>query len=82
MRGGVLCPRHGEADEHARPLSLNALKTLRFLQIQSYAEVQRLKLQETTRREIEAVMHRYIMYILERKLKSVDFMRAVKRMEA
>jgi DNA repair protein RecO (recombination protein O) len=78
-RGGVMCPRHGEALKEARPLSLNALKTLRYLQSRSYEEVSRLQLSKATRSEVEAVILRYITYILERRLRSTEFLRLLER---
>lgn len=80
-RGGVLCPRHGESAKDARPLSLNALKTLRYIQGHGYAEVARLQLSPPTRTEVEAVMLRYITFILERRLKSTEFLKMLERQE-
>ncbi|MBI5877108.1 MAG: DNA repair protein RecO [Chloroflexi bacterium] len=78
-QGGVLCPRHGEALKEARPLSLNALKALRFMQSREYAEVMRVQFGAPTRAEVEAVMQRYIQHVLERRLKSTDFLRLLER---
>lgn len=77
--GGVLCPRHGESIHEARPLSLNALKTLRYVQSREYDEVLRLQLSAATRAEVEAVLQRYITHLLERRLKSGDFLRVLER---
>jgi DNA repair protein RecO (recombination protein O) len=77
--GGVLCPRHGEGQKEARPLSLNALKAMRFIQSRDYAEVMRVQLGAATRAEVEAVMQRYITVVLERRLKSTDFLRVLER---
>ena len=65
-----------------RPLSVNALKVLRYLQTHDYgddampriADCRRLRLRPQTQRELEAVMVHYITYILEQSLKSVEFM--------
>ncbi len=78
-RGGVVCPRHGEIDKSARPLSLNALKTLRFIQTHPYDEVLRLQLSPATRAEVEGTLLRYITAILERRLKSTEFLRMLER---
>ena len=78
-RGGVLCPRHGEIDQHARPLSLNALKTLRYLQTRPYEDVRRLQLSAATRAEVEGTLLRYITAILERRLKSTEFLHLLER---
>lgn len=87
-RGGVLCPRCGEgliaqsgSARYARPLSANVLKVLRYLQTHSSEECQRLRLHATTHRELEAVMQHYITYILERNLKSVEFLKHLRQNE-
>ncbi len=78
-RGGVLCRRHGETAKEARPLALNTLKALRYMQVHPYAEVMRLQLSAQTRADVEAVLLRYITHILERRLKSTDFLRMLER---
>ncbi len=81
-RGGVLCPRHGEINKSARPLSLNALKALRYLQTHSYDDVMRLQLSVLTRTEVEGTLLRYITSILERRLKSTEFLHMLARQES
>ncbi|MBN1643018.1 MAG: DNA repair protein RecO [Anaerolineae bacterium] len=87
--GGVLCPRCGEGliarpgmPTRARPVSVNALKVLRFLQTRDYETCSRLRLTPETANEIESLMLHYITYILERSLRSVDFIRRLRRERA
>ena len=77
--GGVLCPDCVQADPQRHPISLGALKMLRYLQTHDYEACRRLRLKPGTQRDIEAVMLHYITYILERNLKSIDFMRHLRR---
>jgi DNA repair protein RecO (recombination protein O) len=77
--GGVLCPRCGEGRSDTTPLSLNALKVLRFLQTRDYDTIRLLRVRPPLHAELEAVMLRYITYILERNLKSVDFLHHLRR---
>jgi len=72
--GGVLCPRCGEGRSETLPLSLNALKVLRFLQTHDYDTVRLLRIRPPLHAELESIMLRYLTYILERSLKSVDFL--------
>ena len=72
--GGVLCPRCGEGRSGTKPLSLNALKVLRFLQTRAYDTVRLLRVRPPLHAELEAIMLHYITYTLERDLKSVDFL--------
>jgi len=77
--GGVLCPKCGEAEPQARPISLNALKALRFLQTRDYALCQRLKIGEKLHSELEKIMHDYITYILGMDLKAADLLDRLRR---
>jgi DNA repair protein RecO (recombination protein O) len=61
------------------PLSLNALKVLRFLQTRDYDTIRLLRVRPPLHAELETVMLHYITYILERNLKSVDFLRRLGR---
>jgi len=80
-RGGVLCPRCGhELRDNAglKSISLNALKVLRFLQTHESETCFRLRISPALHGELEAVMQRYIIYILERNLKSVAFLQMLR----
>lgn len=77
--GGVLCPRCAPRHPGAVPLSLGALKALRFLQRSDWAEVSRLRLSAPVQGETERLLGRYIVRILERRLKSVEFLKLVRQ---
>jgi DNA repair protein RecO (recombination protein O) len=77
--GGVLCRKCGHDWVEATELSVNALKVLRFLQTREWETCRLLRLNPSTRAEIERVMNRHITYHLERKLKSVDFIHRLQR---
>jgi DNA repair protein RecO (recombination protein O) len=77
--GGILCPRHGEALRKAEPLALPTLKVLRYMQTHPWDQVAVLRLKPDTHLDVEAVLQRYIVYLLERRLKSVDFIYRLRR---
>jgi DNA repair protein RecO (recombination protein O) len=85
--GGVIDPTCVETQrekvyEHARdlqPISLNALKVLRYLQTRDWEGVNQLRLNAETHTEVEALMQRYIAHHLERNLKSVEFLKTLKQ---
>lgn len=77
--GGTLCPEHGKDRPNAELLSLPVLKVLRFLQTEPWDKVSRLQLNANTRQHGESLLMRYITFVLERQLKSVDFIRKIKR---
>jgi len=72
--GGVLCPNCADTEPVTRPISLNALKVLRFLQNSDLAASQRLRLRPNLARELEQLLREYIRYLLERELKSTEFL--------
>lgn len=77
-KGGSLCPGCRRGGEDALlPLPLNAMKVLRFIQREGYAGVAGLKVAQPVWAHIERVLGSYLRYVLERELKTVDFMRLV-----
>ncbi len=76
---GVLCPDCALQTPGALPISLAAFKALRFLQRQPFADMTALRLSEPLQAEIEDILRRMIRPILERDLKSIAFLQAVRR---
>lgn len=72
--GGARCQPCGREAADVVELSLNAFKVLRYLQGSEYEAVVGLRLRSGTAREVQAVLHRYLTYVLERNLKSVSFL--------
>jgi DNA repair protein RecO (recombination protein O) len=79
-RGGCLCPQHGASQPHTIALPLNVLKVLRFLQTRPWEQVAGLRLSEAVARQVESVLARYIVYHLERSLRSPAFLERLERM--
>ncbi len=77
--GGTLCPAHGESRPNAEIIPLPVLKVLRFLQAEPREKIIKLQLTPTTRHHIENLLLSYITFLLERQLKSVDFLRKLRR---
>ena len=67
------------ADRRAKPISSVAVKVLRYLQTREWQTVKVLQLKRPLHRELENMMHYYLTYILERNLKSVDFLYHLRR---
>jgi len=88
--GGVLCPRCGDVsaggprNNHSAvvPLPLNALKVLRFMQTRDWATSSRLKLSPGLHAQVESLLQRYLVYQLERSLKSLGFLHTVRKLLA
>jgi len=72
--GGVLCSSCRQSQILTYPLSVNALKVLRFLQSNNYDTSSKLKINLELSQELEGVMRNYIKYLLEREVKSVAWL--------
>jgi DNA repair protein RecO (recombination protein O) len=77
--GGVVCPTCGDGRPGALRLTLPALKVMRFFLKNPFDRVAGLNLRPFVHAELERVQHRYITFLLERQLKSVQFLRLVRR---
>ena len=77
--GGLLCPNCRQADLKAHEISGAAVKVLRFLQTRQWQAAQNLRLRRELHTELEEVMYYYLTYILERNLKSADFLQRLRR---
>lgn len=72
--GGVYCPRCGESLHNTESMEPELLKILRHLQRSSWGQIRSLQLRPATHQPLETILHRYLLLVLERRLKSVDFL--------
>jgi len=77
--GGALCPRHAADRADIGHLSLAALKVLRHAMRSDYHAFAALQLRESVALEVERAMLRYIQYVLERKVQSIEFLNLLRR---
>ncbi len=77
--GGLLCPNCQAADARALPITAVGVKVLRYLQTRPWEVVQTLQLKRPLQHELENILHHYLRYLLERDLKSVDFLHRLRR---
>ncbi|NJP05894.1 MAG: DNA repair protein RecO [Chloroflexaceae bacterium] len=75
--GGVLCMDHAHTDSAAQPISLRAFKVLRYLQRESWTNIERLHLSDDVREEIERLLRWYLRHMLEHDLKTVAFLETI-----
>ena len=88
--GGVVCVRcarggdpggpHERAGAPLLPLSVNALKVLRFFRDHPYEDVRGLRIDAELSRELERVEGGYIRYLLEREVRSAEFLSRLSRL--
>jgi DNA repair protein RecO (recombination protein O) len=72
--GGLLCPACNSSQPFSYPLSFNAQKVLRLLQVDDYSSIARVKIDGALAHEIENVISGYFKYILEREVKSAAWL--------
>jgi DNA repair protein RecO (recombination protein O) len=80
--GGTICPQCLHAATGSRPISADALKVLRHLQRSPLVGVLRLRLAPALHREVERLLHATVTAVLERELRSRDFLEEVAAREA
>jgi DNA repair protein RecO (recombination protein O) len=73
--GGVYCPRCAQGMSDVEPIESDVLKILRHLQRTSWNELQQLSIRPFILLAVENVLRRYLLTVLERQLKSVQFLR-------
>ncbi len=78
--GGMVCPNCAAAQIGVHPLSINAQKVLRFFQDAGWEKANHLKIDADLCHEIERVMNIYLEYLLERNVKSADWLRSLREM--
>jgi DNA repair protein RecO (recombination protein O) len=90
-KGGLSCPHCNSEENHrteqieaiplkpSLPLSVGALKVLRLWQSCDYATARRVRVKPELSSELERVLCEYIRYILQRELKSLTWLKGLKR---
>jgi len=73
-QGGVLCCECGYPDISANILSVNGLKVMRYWQRCDFSSATRVKLSSELSKELKITMRSYIKYLLEKQLKSLDWL--------
>lgn len=76
--GGVFCPGCGQISKGAEPIAPQVLKILRHLTRVEWPKIRHLQLRQATARAVEDVLQRYLVIVLERRLKSADFIRRLR----
>jgi DNA repair protein RecO (recombination protein O) len=78
-QGGVICPACGTGLPGVWSVSVDALKYLRHFQRSDYTAAQRARPVPEIRDEVENLVQKYVVYLLERELNSPGFIKQIKR---
>lgn len=79
--GGILCPSCTPAEPMVQPISPEALKVLRLLHGGDYPTAARVRLSPPQAQEIRRISQGYVRHLLERDLRSSDFMDHLRKAE-
>lgn len=77
--GGVFCHDCGRSLQGADPIASAALKILRHLARTQWEALRGLQLRQTTAMAVESVLQRYLVTVLERRLKSTEFIHRLRQ---
>ena len=77
--GGVLCPDHAPGASDTIPLDSTVFRVLRFLQTRDLETSMHVEITPATRAVLERVLHAALRTILERDLKSVEFLEGLRK---
>lgn len=73
--GGIFCPQCAETAPDAEPIEADVLKVLRHLQRNLWDDLRNLTVRPAVMQRVDALLYRYLLSVLERHLKSADFLR-------
>ncbi len=79
LAGGVFCPKCGGKAKGAQPIASNVLKVLRHLSRTPWGSLRELQIGLPTALAAENVLQRYLVTVLERRLKSTDFIHRLRQ---
>jgi DNA repair protein RecO (recombination protein O) len=79
MRGGIACPRcRPSGSDTMLPASVATIKLLRFLQRAGQNEIERLRIAEDERRQVERILREHIHFATDRTVRSANFVDEVR----
>ena len=76
--GGIMCPQCAQFESRSFPISVAAIKVLRVLSEENLKTCLRLKLKPELIGELNAILGKYISFILEKPLKTPSWIAKVK----
>ena len=78
LLGGMLCRKCGAHSQAGSPVSVNGLKILRLMAAGDRSLYDRVRLSVELLRELEGALEAQLEYHLDRRLKSLDFIRGIR----
>jgi DNA repair protein RecO (recombination protein O) len=78
--GGIFCPTCAQSRHDLEPIEADVLKVLRFLQSRPWANVRKVTVRAHIMHKVDNLLYRYLLTVLERQLRSADFLRRLRHM--
>lgn len=75
--GGVICKSCLGSDVNARPIMAGTAKFIEHIRRFPFEKLERVKVSETVGKELEGILRGFLDYHVERRLKTLDFIRDV-----
>lgn len=80
LEGGIVCPACSQGRQDLEPIEVDVLKVLRFLQSRPWSAVHKVAVRSHIMQRASNLLYRYLLVVLERQLRSVDFLRRLQHM--
>jgi DNA repair protein RecO (recombination protein O) len=77
--GGLLCKGCINTDKEARPMLPGTARFIEHIGNSPFEKVARVKVAEQVGRELESVLRKFLDYHIERRLKTVEFLKEIER---
>jgi DNA repair protein RecO (recombination protein O) len=77
--GGLICRKCLQSDRDARPILQGTVKFIEHIRSLPFERVARIKVAAEVGRELERTLRKFLDYHIERRLKTVEFLKAIER---
>lgn len=75
--GGLICIGCLGADQEARPVLAGTIKFIEYIRSSPFERVARVKVSAQVGKELETILRRFLDYHIERRLKTVEFIKEI-----
>lgn len=77
--GGLICKDCLSVDKESRPILAGTVKFIEHICSATFEKVARVKVSATVGRELEGVLRKFLDYHIERRLKTVEFLKEIEK---
>ena len=77
--GGMICKDCLASDRDARPILAGTAKFIEYIRSSPFDKLARVKVSAEVGRELEAILRKFLDYHIERRLKTLEFLKAIEK---